>query len=98
MNRSNRQVNCSKGGGPIRAYCLVCEHRFPWPPGAPPTSIEPLIRPEVACPSCHRVGPLTEEPHDESWWAYITDSTEPEAATIPKPKKAAVPVIGGSIE
>ena len=87
-------ISCS----PLRARCDVCEYRFPWPTDAPPTSIEPLVRPEVACPSCWRVGPLTEEPHDERWWVYLTGDTEHEAATIPEPKKAAVPVIGGSIE
>ncbi len=91
-------MNCNTGGGPLRARCNACEHRFPWPLGAPPVAIEQLVGPEISCPSCHRVGLLSEEPHDENWWTYLTGSTEPEAATIPKPKKAAVPLIGGSIE
>lgn len=94
--------NYSISFGPLRARCDACEHRFPWPTDAPPTVIEPLIRPEISCPSCHRVGPLIEEPHDENWWACLTISdvgdTDPVAVTVPKPKKTVTPVIGGSIE
>jgi len=54
----------------MRARCPKCLVRFPWPEGEPTTALEPFIRPEVACPGCHRIVPLTEEPLDERWWAW----------------------------
>ncbi len=56
--------------GGCRARCPRCFGRFPWPAGEPWTALEPLIRPLVACPQCHRVIPLTEEPLDERWWRW----------------------------
>ena len=50
-----------------RARCPCCSSRFHWPAGEPWTALEPLVRPLVACPGCHLVVPLTEEPLDERW-------------------------------
>lgn len=88
--------------GPIRARCPECTYRFPWPDSAAPTALEPYDRPEMSCPNCHQFIKVVEEPRDDNWWAYVTgswgDDTEPEVTTNPRPKKAAVPVLGGSIE
>ena len=53
--------------GGCRARCPKCLHRFSWPNGEPWTALEPLVRPLVACPACHLVVDLTEEPLDERW-------------------------------
>lgn len=68
-----------------RARCSQCTHRFTWPDGAPTLAESPLVRPSVACPSCHAVVPLEAEPYDESWWRFV--STPPSA----KPVKARSP-------
>lgn len=75
-------MNNNTNGGPLRARCDACGHRFPWPPDAPPTPIEPLVRPEIACPACYRVSPLTEEPNDEAWWDHITEVGDDELQPV----------------
>ena len=61
----------------VRARCPLCRHRFEWPDGEPWTAIEPLRRPRVVCPKCHREVPLVEEPLDENWWRW-TQAVAPE--------------------
>lgn len=68
-----------------RARCAQCAHRFVWPDGAPTVPESPLVRPSVACPSCHSVVSLEAEPHDECWWRY---ASKPPPA---KPAKAQSP-------
>ena len=57
--------------GALRARCGTCGARWAWPAGAEPPIFEPLVRPQASCPRCSLVGPLTPEPHDERWWAYL---------------------------
>lgn len=69
--------------GGCRACCSRCFHRFPWPAGEPWTAIEPLVRPQVACPACHLVVPLVEEPLDESWWTWSQSMAPKETVHVP---------------
>jgi len=84
----NRDLAPSRDHITVRLYatsqarCPQCSHRWPWPDGAPTPAESLLVRPSVACPSCHAIVPLETEPCDESWWAFV--STPPSA----KPMKA----------
>ncbi len=64
--------------GGCRARCPRCFHRFAWPAGEPWTALEPLVRPLVACPRCHLVVPLVEEPLDERWFEWTETVTPKE--------------------
>ena len=64
--------------GSCRARCPKCFSRFPWPVGEPWTALEPLVRPAAACPTCHRMVPLVEEPLDERWWTWSQSVTPKE--------------------
>jgi hypothetical protein len=66
----------------LRQRCPVCFARFPLP-------IEALsLGKPIACRRCHVVSPLSVEPPDDRWWAYICgQEIETRVALGPEPKR-----------
>ena len=73
--------------GGRRARCPTCLHRFLWPASEPWTAIEPLVRPEVACPACRLVVRLVEEPLDERWHKW-SQTVEPKVTVHVPPQRS----------